>query len=388
MKVLAIGGSGGMGRATVRAALTYDFVSQIIVAGMDGELAERFVESLQDPRVSAQRLDVTDSAALKAAIEKVDVVLNSAGPFFRFGVPVLTAAIEAGKHYCDICDDWQPTLDMLELGEKAARNGVTAVIGLGASPGIINLLCVKAAGALDEVHTLVSAWKLSGAVNEDDGFVKPASAGQVDAAAVHLIHCLAEKIRILRDGRYMDSTALEHSSIDFPVLGELDVWSLGHPEAVTLTRRFPELQNCYNGMLGIADIVDDLRQVAHAVSAGQLTVDAAAGMLAGEGGREARKERLAATEREDVPGALAYAAGIKNGQLATAGAFVRQRPAGGMATITGIPHALFLPLLYEGTLSRCGVFAPEEIIDPDRFFALLDPFCGADGAGLTVLTSS
>lgn len=111
-------------------------------------------------------------------------------------------------------------------------------------------------------------------------------------------------------------------------------------------------------------------------------------MLAGEGGREARKERLAATEREDVPGALAYAAGIKNGQLATAGAFVRQRPAGGMATITGIPHALFLPLLYEGTLSRCGVFAPEEIIDPDRFFALLDPFCGADGAGLTVLTSS
>lgn len=387
MKVLAIGGSGGMGRATVRAALTYDFISQIIVAGMDGELAERFVESLQDSRVTAQRLDVTDGVALKEAVNKVDVVLNSTGPFFRFGVPVLTAAIEGGKHYCDICDDWQPTLDMLELGEKAVRNGVTAVIGLGASPGIINLLCVKAASALDEVHTLVSAWKLSGAVNEDDGFSRPPSAGQADAAAVHLIHCLAEKIRILRDGHYMDSTALEHSSIDFPVLGELDVWSLGHPEAVTLTRRFPQLQNCYNGMLGIGDIVDDLRQMASAVSAGQLTVDAAAGMLAGEG-REARQERLAATEREDVPGALAYAAGMKNGRPATAGAFILQRPAGGMATITGIPHALFLPLLHEGALNRCGVFAPEEIIDPDRFFALLDPFCSADGAGLTVLTSS
>nr|WP_317198758.1 hypothetical protein [uncultured Psychrobacter sp.] len=46
MKVLAIGGSGGMGRAAVRAALTFDFVSEIIVAGIDNEQAERFVHSL------------------------------------------------------------------------------------------------------------------------------------------------------------------------------------------------------------------------------------------------------------------------------------------------------------------------------------------------------
>ena len=388
MKVLAIGGSGGMGRATVRAALTFDFITEIIVAGIDGELAERFVASLNDPRVRAIYLDVTDEQDLRQRIRAVDVVLNSAGPFFRFGVPILTAAIDEGKHYSDICDDWQPTVEMLKLSERAKQKNVTAVIGLGASPGIVNLLCVKAATELDEVDTIVSAWKLSGAVNDDDGFTQPAAAAHVDAAAVHLMHCLSEKIRVLRAGEAIDTTPLEHSQIDFPTLGALDVWSLGHPEAVTLVRRFPELQNCYNGMLGIDEIVDDLRQVANAVADGQLSVDDAARLLAADGGREARQTRLAKNEREDVPGALAYAAGRKNGQAASAGAFIKNRPVGGMATITGIPHALFLPMLHQQQLQQSGVFAPEEVVNPDVFFALLDPFCGPEGAGLTVLCSN
>ncbi|WGV13553.1 saccharopine dehydrogenase NADP-binding domain-containing protein [Psychrobacter maritimus] len=288
MKVLAIGGSGGMGRAAVRAAMSFDFVSEIIVAGIDSELAERFVaelnskslnrgntEALKKP-VRALYLDVTDNNSLRQAIRDVDVVLNSAGPFFRFGVPILTAAIEEGKHYCDICDDWQPTVEMLKLSARAKQNNVTAVIGLGASPGISNLLCVKAATALDEVDTIVSAWKLSGAVNADDGFSRPANEGQVDAAAVHLIHCLSEDIRVLAAGKMVDKKPLAHSKIDFPRLGELDVWSLGHPEAVTLNRRFPRLKNCYNGMLGIDDIVDNLRQIASAVAAGQMAVEDAA----------------------------------------------------------------------------------------------------------------
>lgn len=387
MKVLAIGGSGGMGRATVRTALTYDFVSEIIVAGIDGELAEHFVASLNDPRVRNLQLDITDNQALRTAMRDVDVVLNSAGPFFRFGVPVLSAAIDEGKHYCDICDDWQPTLDMLALHEQARNNQVKAVIGLGASPGIINLLCVKAAQTLDQVDTLVSAWKLSGAINDDDGFTPPPAAGHVDAAAVHLMHCLSEKIRVLRQGRLIDADPLEHSVIDFPGLGDLDVWSLGHPEAVTLVRRFPQLQTCYNGMLGIDDIVADLRQVASAVAMGHLSVDDAARLLAGEGGREARQARLAEKDRADVPGALAFASGYRNGQPATAGAYINHRPAGGMATITGIPHALFLPLLQRGSIKDVGVFAPEQVIEPDTFFELLDPFCGPQGAGLTLVTA-
>src|SRR5699024_7025273 len=137
--------------------------------------------------------DVTDADALHAAVQATDVVLNSAGPFFRFGVPILRAAIDNGKHYCDICDDFQPTLDMLALHEQAVQQGVTAIIGLGASPGISNLLAAKAALALDQVDTLITAWKLSGAANVDDGFLEEQTTGP-DAAAVHLVHCLSGTI--------------------------------------------------------------------------------------------------------------------------------------------------------------------------------------------------
>src|SRR5690606_2768422 len=192
------------------------------------------------------------------------------------------------------------------------------------------------AQTLDQVDTLVSAWKLSGAINDDDGFTPLPATGHVDAAAVHLMHCLSEKIRVLRQGRFIDTDPLEHSTIEFPGLGNLDVWSLGHPEAVTLIRRFPQLQNCDNGMLGLDDIVADLRQGARAVAVKQLRGGAAARLLAGDAGRDARQARLAEKDRTEVPGALASAAGRRTGEPAPAGADINLRPAGGMATITGI----------------------------------------------------
>src|SRR5690606_30808734 len=136
-----------------------------------------------------------------------------------------------------------------------------------------------AAQTLEQVDTLVSAWKLRGTINDDDGFTLRPGTGHVDAAAVHLEHCRSEQISVLPQGLFIDTDPLEHSTIEFPGLGNLDVWSLGHPEAVTLIRRFPQLQNCYNGMLGIDDIVADLRQVASAVAMKHLSVDDAARLL-------------------------------------------------------------------------------------------------------------
>lgn len=201
MKVLAIGGGGSMGRALIRAIQSFDFVEQVVVAGIDIERAASFVASLKDSRFSARYLDITDTADMRVAMRDCDVVLNAAGPFFRFGVPVLQAAIDEAKHYCDICDDWQPSLEMLALHEQAVSQGVMAVVGLGASPGIANMLAVKAIQQLDQVDTLYSAWRLSNAHNQDDGFFEEGEvAASADAAAVHLVHCLTESIPLLQAG--------------------------------------------------------------------------------------------------------------------------------------------------------------------------------------------
>ena len=50
---------------------------------------------------------IIDSDALAAALAEADLVLNTAGPFYLYGRPVLVAAVAAGKHCADIADDWE-----------------------------------------------------------------------------------------------------------------------------------------------------------------------------------------------------------------------------------------------------------------------------------------
>ena len=66
--------------------------------------------------------------------------------------------IEAKKPYFDICDDWRPTLELLELSDKAKKAGITAIIGIGASPGLTNLMAVLAYNELDEVDEIITGW--------------------------------------------------------------------------------------------------------------------------------------------------------------------------------------------------------------------------------------
>lgn len=385
MKVLAIGGGGSMGRAVIRAIQSFDFVEQVVLAGLDFDRASRFAASLNDSRFSARYLDISNAQDLREAIRACDVVLNSAGPFFRFGVPVLQAAIDEAKHYCDICDDWQPTLEMLALHEQAVQKGITAVIGLGASPGIANMLAMKATQQLDQVDTLYSAWRLSNAHNQDDGFFEEGeAAASADAAAVHLVHCLTETIPLRQDGQVQDHLPLASRRFNYPGYGWMDLWSIGHPEAVTFPRQFPSLKNCINGMLGVGEIVDDLRALAEDVRSGSLSVDQAAVGLMDNGGRDQRRAQLMQNEDAHAPGIMAYAEGLKDGLPLRVGATLKRVPEGGMSAVTGIPLALFLPLLSQHAIRGPGVMSPEQAVDPDAFFALLDGFTGSEGCGLTL----
>ena len=79
MKVLALGGSGGMGRYAVETALTFDGIEQIIVADINEDAANSYANSLPD-KVVGIGLDVTDKSKLTEIMLNVDVVLNTVGP--------------------------------------------------------------------------------------------------------------------------------------------------------------------------------------------------------------------------------------------------------------------------------------------------------------------
>ena len=88
-------------------------VESLMVADLNLDAAQRVASACGD-KAKAAGIDVTNPTELISFMRAADLVMNCVGPFFRFGVPVLKAAIAAGVDYLDICDDPEPTRAMHE----------------------------------------------------------------------------------------------------------------------------------------------------------------------------------------------------------------------------------------------------------------------------------
>ena len=80
-------------------------------------------------RHQAAALD--DPAALTAALEGVDLVLNAAGPFLHTAAPLAEACLRAGVHYLDIGNELQAFRALYDLDQRARQAGVTIMPGAG-----------------------------------------------------------------------------------------------------------------------------------------------------------------------------------------------------------------------------------------------------------------
>jgi len=145
-----------MGRITVRdLAETCAPSDEILIADYDLEKAAALAGTLQGsgrPRVRAVRLDVRDRAAAAAALSGAFVVVNTVQ--YQLNLEVMEAALSAGAHYVDIGGLFHMTRRQLELDGRFQAAGRVALLGMGAAPGITNLLAREGADRLDEVREI------------------------------------------------------------------------------------------------------------------------------------------------------------------------------------------------------------------------------------------
>lgn len=384
MKVLALGGSGAMGRVAVRTAAALPGVREIVVADRDLAAAQSTARALSGfgAELRATWVDVTERAALCGALADADVVLNTVGPYYRFGLTVLRAAIETGTHYLDICDDWEPTMRMLEYDAEARAAGVCAIIGIGASPGVSNLLAARAARELDTVEDVYTAWPVDvpGAGNPDNAGLTDSS-GLPTAAAVHWMQQVSGTVAVVRCGQLVQEPPLRPVPLSLPGGRAGTAYTVGHPEPVTLHRTLRPSGRAANLMVvtpGTAAFLDVLRTD---IDSGALTNESAAAEVAAPTLRRGLRS-MARSWRFAGPGNLplffAVANGSKDGaprsvlaHFGSAGSLLDD-----MAVATGIPLALGLSQLIDGVAVRPGVHPPDAILDIDRFFADLGRYAG------------
>ncbi len=378
MKILAIGGCGEMGGYAVKSLIESKLCKHITVADINEQRAKEFANRF-DHKVSWKRVDINDDRQLKNAMADMDIVMNTTGPYYKFGMKVLSAAIACRCHYIDICDDWEPTLEMFKLNKMAEEAGITAIIGVGASPGISNMLAVSAINELNEVGEIFTGWDLDAATPEKIGT-------QPSAATIHGIHQLSGEIKIFSGGEFINTKPLKKIKINYPgIPGISSAWTIGHPEAVTFPRYYSSLKRSCNVMTASRMNIIGIKCISWLVNRRLLSVWRAASIAerfhAPESSHIYIEKRINAMQRlynrgkAFLPPLFAFVRGKKNGQPASCASMILSAPPGGMGGSTGIPLAVGVILLAKKLVNKKGVFAPEGIMNPTDFFNELAPRC-------------
>jgi saccharopine dehydrogenase (NAD+, L-lysine-forming) len=364
-KIVVLGGCGGIGSVAARALASGDYFDELVIADVRAELAQRAAAAFGKPGIRGVGVDALDPRSLHDTLAGASVVLNCVGPFYKFGPPILQAAIAARVAYVDVCDDLAPTRRMLEMNEAAAAAGVAALIGMGSSPGLANVFARLCADQLlDEVDSVDIMHIHGGEPEEGPAVIK------------HRIHAMVNDVPLFIDGKLVNVRQLEPSGdafvqqTEFRDIGTFPVYPYPHPETITLPQHIPGLRRVTN--LGVVfplsyfHLTQDMVRVG-ACSDTPLLVQ----------GREvvplefavahiiARRPQLLREAGISGPaGCLkVVVGGRKQGASQTLVLSLSSKTAGA-GEGTGIPAAVGAILMQRGRITRRGVFPPEAGVQP------------------------
>jgi short subunit dehydrogenase-like uncharacterized protein len=169
--ILVYGAYGYTGSLVAEAAT--DRGLPITLGGRNGGKLRSLADDLDRPVVQF-RLD--DDAAVRAAIDDHDVVLNCAGPFVHTADPLVEAAIETATHYLDITGEITVFEAIHARDERARDAGVTLLPGVGFDVVPTDCLGAHLADRLPEAESLELAFEAEG----------PASDGTTRTSLRHL----------------------------------------------------------------------------------------------------------------------------------------------------------------------------------------------------------
>ena len=102
------------------------------------------------PRVQRLALDLTDPAALRAALAGQYAVLSAAP--FHLTTQIAEAAVAQGVHYLDLTEDVASTRRVKELAAAGARSALIPQCGL--APGFVSIVAADLCRRFDSLHSV------------------------------------------------------------------------------------------------------------------------------------------------------------------------------------------------------------------------------------------
>jgi lysine 6-dehydrogenase len=107
----------------------------------------RFLARLDDSRLEAVALDVTNHAAVSQLMADHDAVM-SAIPYY-FNGDMAKLAVAAGCHFADLGGNTEIVMEQKKLEEEAHAKGLSIMPDCGLAPGMVNILAAEGIRRLD-----------------------------------------------------------------------------------------------------------------------------------------------------------------------------------------------------------------------------------------------
>ena len=359
MRALIIGGVGGMGQGVARDLIKQEQVTGVILADLFPDPQRLSTKLRENEKTELVKMDVNDHESMVNAFKEVNVVINTAGPFYKTAVPVAKAAVAAKVNYIDICDDYEGTeiLFNSEIDNLAKQAGITVLTGMGSDPGTNNVLVKWYADRLDEVDDIYLYWVVS-------------IAELAGAAWDHSLHMTLGKIPQYINGQlvYVEGGTEVVAEQFLEPLGTCHVRYVGHPQPLTLPKYIKGVKNVIIKGALIPLWVDELiKEQKDTGFLGTEPVDIK--------GVQVTPYDLALKLWETIPegrdngpqssGLKVIVNGKRNGNRVTYTADM----VGRMAPGTGLPASIASLMMDAGDVTEIGVVAPEGCIDPDKFLS-------------------
>jgi len=111
------------------------------------------LRKLPSARAEFIQTDITSQESMVKALTGADAVINSTP--YQFNLDVMEAALTAGCHYLDLGGLFHMTRRQLELHERFKAAGLLAVLGMGAAPGMTNVMAAHAASEMEEIEEII-----------------------------------------------------------------------------------------------------------------------------------------------------------------------------------------------------------------------------------------
>jgi saccharopine dehydrogenase-like NADP-dependent oxidoreductase len=375
MKITVLGGAGKMGCISVQDLANDDRVDEVVIADIDTGQAQTVADYLGSPKVKVQKVDIKDEENFVAALKGSDVCLNAT--VYYTNLRVMEACLKAGAHYTDMGGLFHTTWKQLELNDRFAEAGLSAVLGMGSAPGIPNIQSRYAADRLDTIKS----------VKIFDG-IKPPPPDDVrfTYAVPTIVDELTVEPMVFENGEFVAKEPLTGFE-DFwfePPLGLLPMHLSLHSEVATIPLTFKDkgIQECffkinYWGMAKktvekvrvLADFGFDGKEPVEVNGTSVVPRDLMISMLSGYVPPITDFLAPAKTQPPDwAKEIVTEIRGTKDGKEVTyrMGSLTCKG-----ARPTGVAPAIAAIWLAEGRVEK-GVHAPEAALDPESFFKELE----------------